>query len=404
MNPTTIRAGSLRRNSHFCKCKLGSLIVLFALALAILLTPFAQAADRNFIVYVGTYTDSGSKGIYGYRLDAGTGAVNSIGLTAETDNPSFLAIHPSGKFLYAANEVEQFNGEKSGSVSAFSLDRNTGKLTLLNRVSSLGGSPAHLSLDKTGKYLFVANYGGGSVAVFPIDGDGRLGKASSFVQHTGSSVNSERQASPHPHEVVATNDNRFVLVPDLGLDEVLIYKFDATKGALTPNDPRFGKTAPGAGPRHIALHPNGRFVYLVDEMQSTVSAFSYNAHAGNLQPIETLTTLPKDFSGKNSTAEILTDAKGNFLYLSNRGHNSIAVFAIDSHTGRLAPVQDVPTGGKTPRNFAIDPTGKWLFAANQESNDITLFQVDGHTGRLTPTKTVLQIGAPVCVIFVPDVR
>jgi 6-phosphogluconolactonase len=382
----------------------GSLSVLLALVLAVLLTPLAEAADRNYIVYVGTYTESGSKGIYAYRFDATTGVVSSIGLAAETESPLFLATHLSGRFLYATNEISEFNGEKSGSVSAFSVDRNTGKLTLLNRVASRGAAPAHLSLDKTEKYLLVANYGGGSVSAFPIDSDGRLGKASSFVQHTGSSVNAERQAAPHPHEIVATDDNRFVLVPDLGLDEVLIYRFDAAKGSLTPNDPPFAKTGPGAGPRHIALHPNGRFVYVVNEMQSTVSAFSYNTRAGSLQLIETLTTLPKDFSGQNSTAEILTDAKGRFLYLSNRGHDSIAVFAIDSHTGTLSPVQDIPSGGKTPRNFAIDPTGAWLFAGNQESNNITVFEVDSHTGRLTPTKTVLQIGAPACVVFVPDVR
>ena len=381
-----------------------SLSVLLALVLAILLTPFAEAAGRNYIVYVGTYTESGSKGIYAYRFDASTGEVNSIGLVAETESPLFLAVHPSGRFLFATNEINEFNGEKSGSVSAFSIDRNTGKLTLLNRVASQGAAPAHLSLDKTGKYLLVANYGGGSVAAFPIQSDGRLGKASSFVQHAGSSVNPERQAAPHPHEIVVTDDNRFVLVPDLGLDEVLIYRFDAAKGSLTPNDPPFAKTDPGAGPRHLALHPNGRFVYVLNEMKSTVSTFSSDPHAGSLHPIGSLTTLPQDFSGQNSTAEILTDAKGRFLYLSNRGHDSVAVFAIDSRAGTLSPIQDIPTGGKTPRNFAIDPTGTWLFAGNQESNNITLFRVDSHTGRLTRTKTVIQTGAPACVIFVPDVR
>ena len=379
-----------------------SLLLLFLLIS--LLTSFAQAADNKYIVYVGTYTGADSKGIYAYRFNAVTGEVNAIGLAAESESPSFLAAHANGKFLYAVNEIDQFDGEKSGSISAFSIDRTNGKLTLLNRVSSRGGGPAHLSLDKTGKYVLVANYGGGSVAAFPIQDGGRLDPASSFVQHTGSSANPERQEGPHAHEIVATDDNRFVLVPDLGLDKILIYRFDAAKGRLTPNNPAFAKTDPGAGPRHVALHPNGRFVYVVNEMQSTVTVFSYDAHAGSLGRIEQITTLPKDFTEENDTAEILTDAKGRLLYVSNRGRDSIAVFAIDPQKGTLTPLQDIATGGKTPRNFAIDPTGAWLFAANQESNNIMLFRIDGHTGRLSPTQTVLQTGKPVCVTFVLDAQ
>jgi 6-phosphogluconolactonase len=383
---------------------LGSLVALFVLVFTLPLTPLAEAADHKYLVYVGTYTESGSKGIYAYRFDAGTGEVNSLGLTAETEDPAFLAADVSGTFLYAANEINQFNGEKSGAVSAFAIDQNAGKLTLLNRISSLGAMPAHVSLDKTGRYLLVANYGGGSVAAFPVQNDGRLGKASSFVQHAGSSVNHDRQTAPHPHEVVPTSDDRFVLVPDLGLDEVLIYRFDAAKGSLIPNDPPFAKADPGSGPRHLALHPNGRFAYVVNELQSTVSVFSYDTLAGSLHSLQTLTTLPKDFNGQNSTAEILTDAKGGFLYLSNRGNDSIAVFAIDSKNGTLSPVQNIPSGGRTPRNFAIDPTGLWLFVANQDSNNIALFRIDSHTGLLTRTQTVLQIAAPACVIFVPYAR
>jgi 6-phosphogluconolactonase len=271
-------------------------------------------------------------------------------------------------------------------------------------VSSRGAGPAHLSLDKTGKYVLVANYDGGSVASFPIQKDGRLGKASGFVQHAGSSVNAERQTRPHAHQIVPAIDNRFVLVPDLGLDEVLLYRFDVAQGSLTPNNPAFAKTDSGAGPRHVALHPNGQVAYVLNEMQSTVSVFSYDAKRGSLRAIEVLTTLPKDFRGENDTAEILTDAKGKFLYVSNRGHDSIAVFAIDPKIGTLTPVQDIPTGGKTPRNFAIDPTGGWLFAANQRSNNITLFRINSLTGRLTPTSIQLQVGQPVCVTFVPDSR
>lgn len=374
----------------------------FALAFiaAIISAPSVKAAGHNYLIYIGTYTGADSKGIYAYRFDAESGALTPIGLVAETESPSFLAAHPSGKFLYAVNEIDQFHGEKVGSVSGFAIDPHTGKLTLLNRVSSLGDGPAHLSLDKTGKYVFVANYGGGSVAAFPIQDDGSLGKASSFIQHTGSSVDRERQAGPHAHEIVATNDNRFALVPDLGLDKVLIYRFDASTGKLTANDPAFAGTDPGAGPRHVALHPNGRFAYLANEMQSTVTTFAYDAHAGRLRPIQTLRTVSDDFKAHNDTAEIATDARGKFLYVSNRGHDSIVVYSINSANGTLSQIQDIATGGKTPRDFAVDPTGAWLFAANQESNNITLFRIDPGTGHLTRTQTELKIAAPVCVTFV----
>lgn len=377
---------------------------MLPLVLTIFPVALAETSHPTFFIYIGTYTESDSKGIYAYRFDPLTGETTPIGLVAESQNPSFLAVHPSARFLYAVNEVDHFESQKSGSVSAFSIDQSAGKLTLLNRVSSLGTGPAHLSLDRRGKYLLVANYGGGSVAVFPIANDGRIGKASSFVQHSGSSVNHDRQAAPHPHQILATKDNRFVLVPDLGTDEVVIYRFDSAEGALTQSRSEFVKTQPGAGPRHLALHPNGRFAYLANEMQSTVLVFSYDANAGSLIDIQTVTTLPKDFTGQNSAAEILTDASGAFLYVSNRGHDSIAVFAINRNNGTLTPIQDLPSGGRTPRNIAIDPTGKWLFAANQDSHNIAIFRVDSRTGRLTPTTNVLHISAPACVTFAPDVR
>lgn len=376
------------------------MFVTLAVVGGILVAQSLNAATREYFMYIGTYTGAESKGIYAYRFDPASGKLSAIGLAADSESPSFLAAHPNGKFLYAVNEIDQFQGEKTGSVSGFAIEPHTGKLTLLNRVSSLGDGPAHLSLDKTGKYVFVANYGGGSVAAFPIQDDGKLGKASSFVQHTGSSVDRERQAGPHAHEIVATNDNRFVLVPDLGLDKVLIYRFDASTGQLTTNDPAFASTDPGAGPRHAALHPNGRFAYLANEMQSTVTTFAYDAHAGRLRPIQTLRTVSDDFKAHNDTAEIATDARGKFLYVSNRGHDSIVVYSINSANGTLSQIQDIATGGKTPRDFAVDPTGAWLFAANQESNNITLFRIDPGTGHLTRTQTELKIAAPVCVTFV----
>ena len=361
----------------------------------------STASSATYWLYVGTYTGHGSQGIYVYRFDATTGETSPIGLAAEAENPSFLAVHPSGRLLYSVNEVDQFEGKPGGGVSAFSVDGKTGKLALLNRVSSLGAGPAHLSLDKTGKYVLVANYGGGSVAVFPLDKDGRLGQASAFVQHTGSSINPDRQTSPHAHQVLASNDNRFALVPDLGLDEVLVYKFDAAKGLLTPNHPKFAKIDPGAGPRHLALSSDGKFVYVIDELQSSVATFAYDSKAGVLRRLQTISTLPQGFHGQNTDAEIALDARRRFLYTSNRGDDSVAVFSIDHARGTLSLVEVVSAGGKTPRDFAIDPTGQWLFVANQNSNNIVRFRIDPNTGRLAPTQGLIETYAPVCLTFVP---
>jgi 6-phosphogluconolactonase len=281
-----------------------ALVLLTVIIAAVPAAQSTEASSGKYFVYVGTYTKKDSKGIYAYRFDAVTGETTPVGLVAETENPSFLAAHPGGRFLYAVNEIDKFNGQASGAVSAYSIDRKTGGLSLLNQVPSMGAGPAHLSLDKTGKYLLIANYGGGSVAAFPVAKDGWVGKPSGFVQHTGSSVNPDRQTSPHAHAIVVSNDNRFAVVADLGLDELLVYKFDAAKGSLTPNDPKFAKTDPGAGPRHLAFHPNNKFVYVVNEMQSTVSAFSYDGQAGKLHSLQRLSTLPKDYTGQNSTAEI----------------------------------------------------------------------------------------------------
>lgn len=364
------------------------------------LSSLAATGDR-YLVYIGTYTGHDSQGIYGYRFDPETGQTIPIGLVAETENPTFLTVHPNGRFLYAVNEVDEYEGKPSGAVSAFSIDRNSGALTLLNRVPSMGKGPAHLSLGQTGKYLLVANYGGGSVAVFALGVDGRIGASSAFVQHSGSGANPERQAGPHAHQIIVSPDDRFVLVADLGLDEVLVYKFDSKKGTLTPNDPKFAKTEPGAGPRHIAFHPNGRIVYVLNELTSTIDTFTYDPRTGKLRELQSLSTLPKDFTGKNTDAEIVVDTKGKFVYASNRGHDSIAVFAVDPKTGTLSQVQDISSSGKVPRNFAMDPTGKWLLAANQNSNNVVLFRIDPNTGELNPTQVVLETTAPVCVVFVP---
>jgi 6-phosphogluconolactonase len=361
--------------------------------------PARTAGDR--IMYVGTYTRAPSKGIYAYRLGA-TGEVTPMGTAGpavETENPSFLAVHPNQRFLYAVNEVSRYERRDAGSVSAFAIDRATGTLTLLNRVSSRGGGPCHLSIDATGRWLFVANYGGGSVAAFPLQQDGKLGEASAFFQHAGSSVNQARQSGPHGHAVTVSPDNRFVLAADLGLDRVFTYRLDPTVGGLGASDPPFAATPPGSGPRHLAFRPDGRFIYVLSEMLSKVMAFRYDAARGTLAALQTLSTLPDGFTGENSGAEIAAHPGSKFLYASNRGHDSIAGFRIDAATGTLTPLDRVSTQGKTPRSFAIDPSGRFLIAANQNSGTLVVFRIDPDTGGLTPTGTIVQVPSPVSVVF-----
>jgi 6-phosphogluconolactonase len=299
------------------------------------------------------------------------------------------------------NEISQYEGRSSGGVSAFAIDHGTGKLTFLNEVPSGGAIPAHAVVDKTGRYVLVANYGGGSVAVFPILKDGRLGEASAFVRHSGASINPQRQEGPHAHSIYLSPDNRFAICADLGLDEVLVYRFDSEHGTLAPNNPPFAKVNPGAGPRHFAFHPSGKFGYVIDEIQSTVNVFSYEPASGTLHLLQTISTLPKDFEGESTAAEVQVHPSGKFLYGSNRGHDSIAMFAINNRKGTLTPIGYALTLGKTPRNFAVDPTGSYLFAANQGSDNIVQFRIDPNNGRLTPTGQVLEVPSPACVTFVP---
>jgi len=363
------------------------------------LTHAADRAPTKYMIYVGTYTNHGSKGIYAYQFDASTGKLTSPGLAAETSQPSFLAVDPGGHFLYAVNESGNFNGQPTGAVSAFSIQPETGKLSLLNQVSSRGADPAHIILDRTGKYLFVSNYTSGSVVVLPVLKDGRLGEASSFVQHKGSSVNPERQKGPHAHAIALSPDNRFAIVADLGLDQLIAYPFDAAKGTLGAN-PQITKASPGAGPRHLTFSSDGRFLYVINEMQSTAVTYAYDAGTGVLREYQSISTLPKGFSGTSTGAEIEIDPSGKFLFASNRGDDSIAIFSIDSRTGTLTHVDTDPTGGKTPRHFTVDPTGTWLLAANQDSDNITVFRFDQKAGRLIATGDVIQVSAPVCLTFV----
>jgi 6-phosphogluconolactonase len=384
-----------------------SLRALAFVLTAVLITLFAAAAapaanQGKYLFYVGTYTEEGSKskGIYAYRYDAATSEIAPLGLAAETTNPSFIAPHPNGRFLYAVNEIGKYKGPNSGGVSAFSIDQATGKLTFLNEVASRGADPCYITVDKTGKYVLVANYTGGSVAVFPILADGELGEASAFLQHTGKGTNPARQEGPHAHSIDLSLDNRFAMVDDLGLDELLVYKFDSAKGSLTPNDPPFTKIDAGSGPRHFVLRPDGKFAYVVSEMAHTVTVFSNDAVNGKLQVLQTITTLPKDFTGRNDDAEIEVHPSGKFLYASNRGDDSIAIYTIDLSKGTLTQVGIVHTGGKEPRSFEIDPTGTLLFAENQNSNSIVVLKIDTKTGQLTPTGKVLDVASPVCLKFV----
>lgn len=389
---------------------LGRKILLTAMTTSLLLTPSAPAAEpkraaQEYFVYVGTYTRgqaAKSQGIYVFRFDASTGKATAPALAAKADNPAFLALHPGGKFLYAANEVSEFAGKGVGAVGAFAIDRETGKLTLLNQASSAGAGPAHLTVDRAGKCVLVANYGGGSVAALPIKADGSLGEPASSIQHTGGSVDPQRQKEPHAHSINVSPDNRFAFAADLGLDKVVIYKLDAGNAALTANDPAFATVLPGSGPRHFAFHPGGKFAYVINEMTCTMTAFSYDAKRGELKVIQTVSTLPAGESVKPgySTAEVVAHPNGKFLYGSNRGHDTIAVYAIGAD-GKITLVQNAPAEVKVPRNFNLDPTGQWLITAGQSSDNLAVFRVDQQSGKIEFTGTKLEVGAPVCVKFLP---
>ncbi len=379
------------------------LFLFAALCTSVVALAFATAARKpasgpSHLAFVGTYTGkTGSKGIYAYDFDSSTGKLTLKGLAAETPSPSWVAVHPSGKFAYAANET----GNKS-TVTALSVDAVSGKLTQLNQLSALGGDPCYLSFDKTGKFLFAANYSSGNVVVFPIFADGKLGEPTANVKDAGAlGPNKERQEGPHAHWVQVSPDNRFVFVSDLGLDAILSYRFDADRGTLTPNDPPAAKLTPGAGPRHVSFSPNGKFVYVVSELANTVTAFSYNADKGTLHELQILSTLPSDFTGRNDDAEITEDANGHWLFASNRGHDTIAVFAVNPADGTLRHTGEYPTGGKEPRHFTIDPSGQYVLAENQNSNSIVVFRIDSSSGALRKVSQTDHVPSPVCLAFLP---
>jgi 6-phosphogluconolactonase len=356
----------------------------------------AASQPSDVLVYVGTYTNRGSEGVYVYRLDPSTGGLKAVTKSPHLNNPSFVAIDPKGRCVYAVRE----GGGPAGAIVALARNAATGELTILNEQPSGGQGPCFVTVDREGRFALAANYGSGSVAMFPIAEDGRLQPASSVVQHEGSSVNPSRQKGPHAHSINLDPTNRFAFAPDLGLDKIMIYRVDWEHGKLVPNDPPFAKCEPGSGPRHFAFHPDGKHAYVIEEISCTVTAFAYDAEAGTLKSLQRISALPKDFKGTSTAADIHVHPSGRFLYGSNRGHDSIAGFAIDGKTSELRPLGHTPTQGKNPRNFAIDASGTFLLAANQDGNNIVSFRINQETGELTPTGQVCQVSMPVCVKIV----
>ena len=349
----------------------------------------------QYLAYIGTYTTGASEGIYAFQLDMATGALEHVSTTSGIDNPSFLDIAPLGKHLYAV--CADFEAMSGGLVKAYAIDSETGELTYLNEQSSEGEGPCHITVDKTGKYVLLANYGSGSVAMLPVEQGGRLGKATGFVQHEGSSVDPERQVGPHAHSIILDADNRFAFAADLGTDKMMVYRLDFATGKLVSNDSPWVRTPPGSGPRHFDFHPNGKYAYLINEMGSTVTALHYDAERGMLNEIETVPTLPEDFDGVNHCADIHVAPSGKFVYGSNRGHDSIAIFAIDQDTGSLTALGHESTKGETPRNFAIDPSGTYMLTANQDGDNIVTFLIDQKSGMLEPTGHEVEVPSPVCI-------
>jgi len=375
-------------------------LTVFLLLASVAAAHIAWSADAGRRVWIGTYTEgTKSKGIYTGLFDEQTGALSTLSVAAETPNPSFVALHPNGKYLYAVNETHD-GPEHSGVVTAYTIDAAAGTLTEINHQLSRGADPCHLAIDATGRFLVVANYSAGNFAEFAIGDDGRLSPSISLLAHWGGGPNKERQEGPHAHDVVFSRDNHHLIAVDLGLDQVFVYTFDPANGDIKPAAQPSAATAPGAGPRHFAFHPSGQSAFSINELSSTITSYTWNGSTGALTPGASVSTLPANFQGTNSTAEIAIDAAGSFVYGSNRGHDSIAVFAV-TPSGTLSLVEHTPTGGKTPRNFTIDPTGRWLVAANQESSTLTVFRRDATSGRLTAAGTPHDAPTPVCVLFRP---
>jgi 6-phosphogluconolactonase len=396
-------------------------LVTLGLILSATFASPATAKDKEFFLYAGTYTGfkyishgnpvrgGHSEGIYVGRFRPATGELTEAHLAVKISNPSFLAVSPDHKFLYAASEDPLSVGparDHESYVSAYAIDRKTGKLRLLNSVPSGGTSTCYLSVDKTGKYVLTASYGSGSISILRVRKDGSLGEQTSFVQRIGHSGN---QTQAHPSANDVSPDNRFVAVPDLGLDKVLIYHFDPTTGTLSPLDPAFAALPPGSGPRHFVFDAAGKHAYLMNELTDVVTVYAWDSARGTLTALQDVSTELPDYVGTNHTAEIVISPNGKFLYQSNRrlnkddvrGPDTIGVFAIDPEKGTLTPVEQTLTGGVMPRSFAIDPTGKYLLTANEITNNIVVFSIDEATGKLSKTGKEIKVDTPVCLQFVP---
>jgi 6-phosphogluconolactonase len=377
-----------------CNFTAGFAAVITFMSVLQMLGAEQSSSQTEYFVYVGTY----GKGVYAYRFHADGAKLEELGMVGPVTNPSFVATDRGYKYLYAVSELE---GKENGGVASFAIDREKGTLKPLNNVPSAGVAPCHLAIDRTGKMLMVANYGTGGVSSFAIENDGRIGTMASLMTAQGSSVNRERQEGPHAHEVVLSADNRLAYVPDLGLDQIRIYRMEPAQGKLLPNDPPFVKQEPGLGPRHMAFSPDGKYAYVVNELKSFVTVFSHNPSDGTLRFVQTVSTVPEGFTGENGPAEILIDRAGKFVYASNRGPGTIAVFAVNPSDGTLRQVQIAATGGTFPRGVELDPTGEYLFAGDQKADQFVLFRVDPNSGQLTLTGKVFNVPSPVSFAFVP---
>ena len=367
---------------------------LIAIAFATTLDQTSAAPTRALVCF-GSYSTPDKESVHLFQLNLQDGSLKKLNAVDGLSNPSFLKIHPNGEYLYTVNEVSTFDGKKSGGVTAFALDVNGGKLNKINQQPSGDTGPCHLTVDATGKYVLVAHYGGGSTSVLPIKIDGSVGAVVSQIKHKGSSVHS-RQKAPHAHAVHVGPNNKFAFAPDLGIDKVLVFSFDEKTGAIAETKFDGAKLEPGSGPRHFGFHPDGKFAYVINEIKQTVTAFRYNAKRGRLRTLQTLSTVPHPVDG-NSTAEVLVHPTGQFLYGSNRGHNSIAMFRINEKNGKLTALGHESTRGSTPRNFGIDPTGQFLLAANQQSDNVAVFRINQETGKLKFTGNEIKLSKPVCV-------
>lgn len=365
-----------------------SWIFLFATLLA------KGNSQTHYLVYTGGFSDADSQGIYAFSFDAATGKLKPLGLAAAAKSPTYFAVHPNGRLLYAV--VNRLDA--AGGVSSYEIDHRTGKLKLLNTVSARGPNTCYVSVSHSGKYVLAANYASGSVASYPVLADGRLGEATGFSQHHGSSVDPDRQSGPHGHSINASPDDRFAIAADLGIDQLLVYRLEG--GALIPNDPPFTKVASGSGPRHFVFHPSGRIAYVIEELSSSMTVFDYDAERGVLREVQTISLLPSEYTGSNASADVQVHPSGRFVYGSNRGDDTIAVFAVDRDSGKLTFVNRAKSHGKTPRIFAIDPTGQFLIAANEDSSTLVVFRIDQKSGRLTATGEQAAAPKPTCVKFV----